>query len=42
MENDEKYGMCEKCCDAGRGNIEMFIFFKESHQDVRYVMVEYT
>ena len=23
-ENDEKYdGMCEKCCDAGRGNIEI-------------------
>ena len=23
-ENDEKHdGMCEKCCDAGRGNIQM-------------------
>ena len=23
-ENDEKYaGMCEKCCDAGRGNIKI-------------------
>ena len=24
VENDEKYdGMCEKCCDVGRGNIEV-------------------
>ena len=24
VENDEKYyGMCEKCCDAGRGNIKI-------------------
>ena len=24
VENDEKYnGMCKKCCDAGRGNIEL-------------------
>ena len=24
VENDEKYdGMCDKCCDAGRGNIQM-------------------
>ena len=24
MENDEKYyGICSKCCDVGRGNIEI-------------------
>ena len=24
VENDETYdGMCEKCCDAGRGNIQI-------------------
>ena len=24
MENDEKYdGMCEMCCDAGRGNVQI-------------------
>ena len=37
MVNDEKDdGMSEKCCDAGRGNIEiyMLIFYQESHRDV--------
>ena len=40
VEKDENYdGMCLKCCDAGRGNIEllpMLIFYKEWHRDVRY------
>ena len=26
VNSDEKYdGMCEKCCDAGRGNIELLL-----------------
>ena len=35
VENGEKYyGMCEKCCDAGRGNIgTLLIFYKELHRD---------
>ena len=37
-ENDEKDdGMCEKCCDAGRGNIQVHVdTYKELHRDVRY------
>ena len=33
MENDEKYygGMCEKCCDAGRGKYPKY---QELHRDV--------
>ena len=23
VENEKYYGMCEKCCDAGRGNIAL-------------------
>ena len=35
VEKDEKYGgNCEQCCDAGRGNIQiyMLIFYKELHR----------
>ena len=36
VENDEKYGgMCERCCDAGRGNI-MLILYNDLHRDVHY------
>ena len=31
VEKDETYdGMCEKCCDARRGNIEICIYFTRS------------
>ena len=41
MENDEKYGgICEKWCDAGRGNTGLCCyFFKESHKDVRCLRI---
>ena len=37
VENDEKYyGMFEKCCDAGRGSIDVCLMFgKDWHRDVR-------
>ena len=32
-ENDD--GMCEKCCGAGPGTIQIYmIFYKELHRDV--------
>ena len=31
VENDENYdGMCEKCCDAERGNIQICRYFTRS------------
>ena len=39
VENDEKYdGICEKCCDAGRGLFQMYMLmcYKELHRDVHY------
>ena len=30
-------GMCKKCCDAGRGNIQICCYFTRSlHKDVHY------
>ena len=38
VENDEKIDrMCDKCCDAGGGNVKLLLmFYKELHRDVRY------
>ena len=38
VENDEKFDrMCDKCCDAGGGNVELLlIVYKELHRYVRY------